>query len=194
MKLKNIFLVGFRAVGKSTIAPILAQKLDYECVEMDEIIQQKTGQTILELTQNGTNWVRFRELETELLAELVTSNHKIVSCGGGCGVNDLTGSLQKKLLDSFGGNMIILLNTSEQVIESRLRKNYEQGVTHRQSLDGSQSNDINQKLNKDLQIYRSRLPLYTGLTQFYINTDQEIDLIVAKIMVLLQNYKTIDKG
>ncbi len=189
MNFKNIFLVGFRAVGKSTVAPIFAQKLGYELVEMDTMIQEKTGQSVAELTQNGTNWTKFRNIETEILTQLVKGQGRIVSCGGGCGVNDLTGKAQKKLLNSSDENLVVLLLANEQTIATRLRQNYEklenQDQNHRQSLDGSQNDDINEKVAKDMEIYRLRLPLYRDLTKFYINSDQDIDLVVGEIMGLL---------
>jgi shikimate kinase len=86
---QSIFITGFRAVGKSTISPLLAQKLNWQTVEMDTIIQQQSGQNVAQMTQNGTNWQSFRLLETRVLSELIQTKNIVVSCGGGCGVNDV---------------------------------------------------------------------------------------------------------
>ena len=43
MKKENIVLIGFMGCGKSTIGRKLANAIDYEFLDTDELIEQKTG-------------------------------------------------------------------------------------------------------------------------------------------------------
>ena len=46
---RQIFLTGFMATGKSKIGPILAERLNREFIDTDELIVEKSGQAIPEL-------------------------------------------------------------------------------------------------------------------------------------------------
>ena len=43
MKKKNILMIGMPASGKSTIGVLLAKRLGYSFVDVDLVIQEKTG-------------------------------------------------------------------------------------------------------------------------------------------------------
>jgi shikimate kinase len=86
-----VFLFGFRATGKSTIAKELSHKLGYQLIELDKLIEEKSLQSIANLTNNGKSWFKFRLLETEIILDLCTNpiyGNLIISCGGGVAVND----------------------------------------------------------------------------------------------------------
>ncbi len=78
----NIVLIGMPSSGKSTIAQGLAKMVDKELVDLDERIVEKAGKSIPEIfAQDGEE--RFRELESEVCAEVAKHPHQIISCGGG---------------------------------------------------------------------------------------------------------------
>ena len=45
MKKKNILMIGMPASGKSTIGVLLEKRLGYSFVDVDLVIQEKTGKT-----------------------------------------------------------------------------------------------------------------------------------------------------
>ena len=45
-RVNNIVLTGFMGTGKTTVGEILARKLNREFVDMDKVIEQRTGLTI----------------------------------------------------------------------------------------------------------------------------------------------------
>ena len=52
----NITLVGMPASGKSTIGVLLAKRLGYSFVDVDIVIQEKTGQLLKEIiAERGTD-------------------------------------------------------------------------------------------------------------------------------------------
>lgn len=80
----NVYLVGFRGTGKSTVAPLVARRLgrDWRWVDMDERIERDSGRTIAEIfAQNGEP--AFRKAESRLLVELAEEDRLVVATGGG---------------------------------------------------------------------------------------------------------------
>lgn len=118
----SIILVGFRTTGKSTLSSLLAEKLDWEYVEMDEKIKKKAGVSIAELTKEGTDWYAFRQIEYDILRELLQRKHIVISAGGGVGVNTIYGQLEQKLFKTVNHILVVLLTASDEIIAERIRK------------------------------------------------------------------------
>lgn len=118
--MKNVILLGPRASGKSTIGRALSQKLNWQLAEMDEIIRNQTGKSIDELTEHGTNWQIFRQMEIDLLQELVNHEKMIISCGGGVAVNHI---IKNGTKNTFGQLGEIVLNGAEESLKVVLLPN-----------------------------------------------------------------------
>lgn len=70
------------AAGKSTIAPLLAQRMGWRVLDVDLEIVGRTGQSIGELFRTlGERG--FREIEAELTATLSSDGYVVVAPGGG---------------------------------------------------------------------------------------------------------------
>ncbi|MBS3736183.1 MAG: shikimate kinase [Candidatus Bipolaricaulota bacterium] len=83
----KIYLIGFMGAGKSTVAPILADKLGLEWVDTDDLIEEKEGLSIPEIFEYyGED--RFRELERETIEEVSQSGPKVVAVGGGAPMDE----------------------------------------------------------------------------------------------------------
>ena len=81
--MQKVILIGYMAVGKTTIARLLAQKMNWKWVDLDEIIEEKLNLSIKELFQQKGE-IYFRKIEHEIFKELVKKNEKlIISLGGG---------------------------------------------------------------------------------------------------------------
>lgn len=79
---KNIYLIGMRASGKTTVGQALAASLGCAFLDTDALIREKTGESIDALVSRS-GWERFREMEKEALAEVATLPGKVVGTGGG---------------------------------------------------------------------------------------------------------------
>lgn len=78
----NLYLIGYRGSGKSTVAPLLAKKLDWQHSDSDHEIQVMTGQNIADIfTNQGESG--FRKLETSVVQRYATKKEHVVSLGGG---------------------------------------------------------------------------------------------------------------
>jgi shikimate kinase / 3-dehydroquinate synthase len=79
----HLFLIGPPGIGKSSVAPLLAESLGGRAVDLDDEIERKAGKPCTKvITEDGMP--RFRALESEVLAALQpTPALIVVSTGGG---------------------------------------------------------------------------------------------------------------
>jgi shikimate kinase len=78
----KIILVGYMAVGKSTIAHFLAKKTNFRVVDLDELIEKKLGLPIAEIFALKGE-IYFRKVEHELFRETVNCNENLIIATGG---------------------------------------------------------------------------------------------------------------
>lgn len=78
----NVYLIGLMGVGKTAVGQVLAPQLGYRFLDTDAMLEQLTGQSInalfAELGEAG-----FRDLETQVLAELSPYTRLAIATGGG---------------------------------------------------------------------------------------------------------------
>ena len=78
----NVVLFGFMGTGKSTARRLVAGMLGYEFVDMDALIEQRTGRSIASIfAEDGEQ--AFRRLERELTQELSAQEGLVIATGGG---------------------------------------------------------------------------------------------------------------
>lgn len=79
---KNIFLIGPRACGKTSVGRLLAERLGCEFVDTDHALVSAVGMEISAyVEQHG--WDAFRDREAETLARETASGGRVIGCGGG---------------------------------------------------------------------------------------------------------------
>jgi shikimate kinase len=82
---QNIYLIGMPSSGKSTLGRALAQELDFEYIDMDEILVNNENRSIYQIFQdNGEGY--FRKIESELLKTFMPNQKFVISTGGGAPV------------------------------------------------------------------------------------------------------------
>ena len=83
---ENIVLTGMPGSGKSTVGRLL--NIDgYEFIDTDTEIEKRCGCTIKELiAAKGEKY--FRDLETEVIRDVSSENHRIIATGGGAVLRD----------------------------------------------------------------------------------------------------------
>ncbi|GAB35159.1 shikimate kinase [Gordonia otitidis] len=75
-------LVGFMGAGKSTVGRLLADRLGVDFIDTDHEIVRRTGRSIPDIfVTDGAD--RFRELEAEVVADVLSTHTGIVALGGG---------------------------------------------------------------------------------------------------------------
>ncbi len=78
----NIVLTGMPTCGKSTLGKMISEKYGYEFIDTDELIENKINGKISDfIKSNGEE--KFRDIESEVIKEISTKNHSVISTGGG---------------------------------------------------------------------------------------------------------------
>jgi shikimate kinase len=78
----KIFLVGFMAAGKTTVARALAARLGWQAEDVDELIEARERRTVAEIFAR-LGEPHFRAIEREILQLLLPLRHIVVATGGG---------------------------------------------------------------------------------------------------------------
>jgi shikimate kinase len=78
----KLYLVGFMGAGKTTVARALGRRLGWRAEDVDERIEARERRTVAAIfAQDGEP--RFRQLERDVLAELLPLRDTVVASGGG---------------------------------------------------------------------------------------------------------------
>tara|TARA_B100001063_G_C16743154_1_gene545940 strand:- start:1359 stop:1853 length:495 start_codon:yes stop_codon:yes gene_type:complete len=154
-------------VGKSTIGKILAKKLNYNFIDIDNLIENKEGLSInLIFKNNGEDY--FRKIENDITLSELKKNNSVISLGGGAFLNNAIRKSVKKLSISFWLDiqidelvkrlkknnkrpLLFKKNTSETVKKIYFdRKKIYNEADHRVKCDSLRSKEI---VNKILNLY-----------------------------------------
>ena len=94
----NLYLIGMMGVGKSTTGQHLAKRLGHRFFDTDDMVAQLTGMSINQIFAESGE-ATFRQLETQVLAELASYKNLTVATGGGIVLNRMNWShLQQGLV------------------------------------------------------------------------------------------------
>lgn len=139
MMKQNITLIGMPASGKSTIGVLLAKRLGYSFVDVDIVIQEKTGKLLKEIIEEeGTGG--FLQVEDRINSELDVKR-SVIAPGGSV----IYGENAMKHLQEI--STVVYLKLSYRAVKFRLGDLKDRGVALK---DGMTLR----------QLYNERVPLY----------------------------------
>jgi shikimate kinase len=87
-----IVLVGFMGAGKSTVGGLLAAKLGVPFTDSDLEIERRAGKPVRQIFADDGE-PAFRQLEHEVIAELLRGDQQVLALGGGAASHAVTRSL-----------------------------------------------------------------------------------------------------
>ncbi len=150
----RIVLTGFMGAGKTTVGRRLAAQLGWEFVDLDTLIEQRTGLTVPQIfAEKGEP--AFRRIESVALAVALGRKQIVLALGGGT-PELLTNRL---LLEQTPGTLTVYLHAPLEVLVSRCLAQQ----------DGSERPVLANK--KELsQRFEARLPHYERLAGLTIDT------------------------
>ena len=110
---KNVILTGMMGSGKTTVGKELATILNYNFVDLDEIIENKYGKITDIFSQKGEKY--FREIETQELKNFENQSNFVLSTGGGVILKDEN----IKILKDLG--QVFYLSAKSETIYNRIK-------------------------------------------------------------------------
>lgn len=139
---KRIVLTGFMGSGKSTVGPLLAARLGWSFLDVDDVIEGESGSTIAELfTRHGE--AHFRALEHATIARLAAGNGLVLALGGGA----IERAETRDLLLTAPGTLLVHLEVALATTLARCA-----GTEHTRPILADRANLESR--------YQRRLPLY----------------------------------
>ncbi len=140
---RRIVLTGFMGSGKTTVGPLLARRLRWSFVDVDDVIEAEAGAPIAEIfARHGE--AQFRDLEHATITRLCAANDALILALGGGAIEH---SAIRSLLLTTPGTILVHLEVSLGTALSRCR-----GTEHLRPILADQTNLANR--------YQRRLPLY----------------------------------
>jgi len=160
----NIFLIGYRGTGKTTIAPLLAEKLGWSWVDADRALEERYGRSIRTIfAEEGE--AGFRDREAALLDELCANGCQVIATGGGV---ILRGPNRERLR---AAGRVVWLMADAPTIWQRLQSD-PATAAQRPNLSVGGLAEIEEML-------RLRGPLYSSLAHWTIDTMGRSPLAIA---------------
>lgn len=122
----NIYLIGYRCCGKTTVGKHVAGRLGFNFVDADRELERRCETTIPEMVAD-LGWEYFRACEKEILKDLCALDKQVIATGGGVVIDPEN----RALLKSSG--TVFWLIAAPEVIRNRMRSDENSGV-HRPAL------------------------------------------------------------
>ena len=167
--MSNVFLTGYRATGKTTVAELIAAALGKEAVDADVFLEQRAGKTIAQIFEEEGEQ-GFRDRETEVVLELANGEDMVVALGGGAILREEN----RRALDGRG--VTVWLTASPNVIFERMNTDPLTGQ-RRPALTSAGG------LEEIRSLLAVRTPLYQAVADFTVDTDTNTPQQVAEEIV-----------
>lgn len=153
----NVYLIGYRCTGKTTIARRLSEKLGWGYLDADVKLTEDYGMTIADMVRKE-GWAGFRKKEKSVLQEISTYTGHAIATGGGVILDPENVEMMKE------SGVVVWLKASPETIYLRMT-NDRMTESQRPSLtDKKLEQEIRETLNE-------RTPLYEGAMNFSVETD-----------------------
>ena len=153
---QNIALIGHMGSGKTLIGKLLAQKINYQHIDSDKLIEKNAKKTINKIFESQGE-KSFRKIEENTITSISIKNI-VLSLGGGSILSNKTRSFIKK------NYITVFLDIETKILTERLSKS-----SKRPLLNGV---NINNKI-KELDKTRRKYYLEADILIKYNNTPEE---------------------
>lgn len=109
----NLYLVGMMGSGKTTVGRLLANELGYQFFDTDTVIEQSQQKSINDIFAEAGE-PAFRDLETEVLAQLSSRVRLAIATGGGI-------VLKQKNWSYLRHGLVVWLDAPVELLQVRLQ-------------------------------------------------------------------------
>ena len=149
----NISLIGFMGSGKTSTGKILADRLNFLFIDLDNIIELSLNMPISDIFEkHGEEY--FRSTETNSIKKIYINKNCVFACGGGVIVRHENMEIIKK------NSTVIFLHVSPAVVFERLKNENNRPLLKAPN-----------RLNVILSLMEKRDFLYRSASEFTVDTD-----------------------
>jgi shikimate kinase len=162
-------------VGKSVVGKILADRLGFKFVDIDQKIVEKTNKPISKIfSEEGE--AAFREIEKEVTYEIALRDNQVIACGGGTILDDDN-------LNILGRNStLILLTADPEIILERVKTDLSRPLLN-----------VEDKTSQIERLLKNRYPRYLRAADLIVDTSKSTPADVADdILSIIQGDRLID--
>ena len=168
----NIFLIGYRCTGKTSVGKSLATTLGWSFVDADSRLVEEYGLTIKEIVATQ-GWESFRKKERAVLKVLCIMDQQVIASGGGVVLN------HDNVVDMKKSGVLVWLRATPETIKKRIVQD-EKTDEQRPSLT---EKGLIEEIEETLL---NRNPLYGKAMNFFVDTnnlsiDEICGIVVNKI-------------
>lgn len=119
----RVFIIGFMCSGKSVVGREVATLTGRRFADLDRVIEQRIGPILPWMQQFGE--ARFREVENEVLNDLLQQDDILVACGGG---TPMAGDNMDRMLRA--GKVVYLDVPQTVLVQRALRSGGDRPLLH----------------------------------------------------------------
>jgi len=175
----QIWLIGFMGTGKSRLARPLATALGWDALDIDTLIEQRTGDTVPAIFDRGGE-AAFRVLESEVIEDAARRERVVVATGGG----SILAEANRNVMRERG--FIVCLEARPDTIAARIRQSG--GASERPLLRGADP------LTAIAALKEARQPLYAQ-ADFVIHTDDMTpDQVTHQVLTAFNEQTAVSAG
>jgi len=177
--LTNISLIGFMGSGKTTVGRLLANRLKFNFIDIDRVVEDRAGMKIWKIFEKyGEEY--FRILESQVIKEVLgMANNTVIACGGGVVLReDNVNTLRKN-------SIVVYLRISVDEAYKRLKDCSDRPLL-----------SIDDKLIAISKLLRIREPLYLRAADKVVDVDgktpeEVVDCIIKLLPAdVIRNVRT----
>ncbi len=168
----QVFLIGMRGSGKSTVGRKLAQLLGYSFVDTDVVFTERQEESI-ESFVGRAGWESFRQVERTTLLE-VAGPGMVVGTGGGIIINN------DNVLFMREAGVVVYLDVPVSVLVQRLTQ--DRGKESRPSLTGQ---DVVEEIRA---IYDQRKDLYGNAAHIQVDGARSPSFVAQEIKEAVESF------
>lgn len=167
----HVWLVGFRGVGKTTLAPLVAARLGRAWTDLDREIETTAGVPVSAIfTRDGEP--EFRRIEAEAAAAVAARADSVVATGGGIVERPDNIDVMRD------GGVVIFLDAPQELIVERLSRD----SGGRPSLTGK---PVAEEVH---EVLARRRPLYERAAHITIRADRPPEVLAGEILDRLAQF------
>ncbi len=174
----NVFLIGYRCTGKSSVGKLLSEKLNWPFIDTDSLLVSEGGISIKEIVDTH-GWQTFRKMEHLAVKQACVLDRRVVATGGGVVLNADNVAIMKK------SGRTVWLRAEPATIKARMTRDRDTEAFRPALTSKDSFSEIEETLIE-------RYPFYKQAMDFLVDTDNVgLDAIVDSI---LENLKRLDPG